>query len=64
MARRQFPLVIEPDLTMVMALDERCLACGAHSGHGDISHSAHRDTDKETFLRNYRRLAIRSNTKS
>ena len=51
LARRQFPLVIESDLTMVMALDERCLACGDQN-HG---HSGHRDTDKETFLRNYRR---------
>ena len=54
LARRQFPLVIESDLTMVMALDERCLACGDQT-HGHIGHTGHRDTDKETFLRNYRR---------
>ena len=51
LARRQFPLVIEPDLTMIMALDDSCLACGAKAGaskHKDIS-------DWNFFLRNYRR---------
>jgi hypothetical protein len=28
LSRRQLPLEIEPDLTMVMALDEFCIACG------------------------------------
>ena len=51
LARRQIPVEIEPDLTMVMALDDNCLACGDHSP----GHTGHRDTDKETFLRNYRR---------
>ena len=51
LARRQFPLVIEPELTMIMALDDSCLACGAKAGaskHKDIS-------DWNFFLRNYRR---------
>ena len=50
-ARRQFPLVIEPELIMIMALDDGCLACGARAGankHRDIS-------DWNFFLRNYRR---------
>jgi len=52
-ARRQFPLVIEPELTMIMALDDGCLACGARAGankHRDIS-------DWNFFLRNYRSLS-------
>ena len=27
LARRQLPLTIESDLTMIMALDDACLAC-------------------------------------
>ena len=54
LARRQFPLVIEPDLTMIMALDDSCLACGgSHSPSSKVS--KHRDRDAEVFLRNYRR---------
>ena len=34
LARRQFPLVIEPGLTMMMALDDSCVACGHGSTHG------------------------------
>ena len=51
LARRQFPLVIEPELTMIMALDDSCLACGARAGA-----NKHRDaSDWNFFLRNYRR---------
>ena len=54
LARRQFPLVIEPELTMIMALDDSCLACGgSHSPSSKAS--KHRDRDAEVFLRNYRR---------
>ena len=56
LARRQFPLVIEPDLTMIMALDDSCLACGgSHSSSSSPTSSKHRDRDWDVFLRNYRR---------
>ena len=53
LARRQFPLVIEPELTMIMALDDSCLACGGP--HSSSTSSKHRDRDWDVFLRNYRR---------
>ena len=56
LARRQFPLVIEPELTMIMALDDSCLACGgSHSSSSSLASSKHRDRDWDVFLRNYRR---------
>ena len=57
--------VIEPELTMVMALDDSCLACG-HPGISAAEQGAgcrwlpqkqrqERDRDWDFFLRNYRR---------
>ena len=54
LARRQFPLEIEPDLTMIMALDDSCMACGG-SHSSSLASSKHRDRDWDVFLRNYRR---------
>ena len=54
LARRQFPLEIEPDLTMIMALDDSCMACGGSHSYSQAS-SKHRDRDWDVFLRNYRR---------
>jgi len=60
LARRQFPLEIEPDLTMIMALDDSCIACGDTAGdqhkHGH-GRGKQKDVDKENFLRNYRSLS-------
>ena len=59
LARRQFPLEIEPDLTMIMALDDSCIACGDTAGdHHKHGHGRgkQKDVDKENFLRNYRRF--------
>ena len=54
LARRQFPLEIEPDLTMIMALDDSCMACGGcHSS--SLAAAKHKDRDRDVFLRNYRR---------
>jgi len=63
LARRQLPLSIEPDLTMVMALDDSCMACGVDPcgrgcgvepcGRGHGKNSGH---DWGNFLRNYRSL--------
>jgi len=52
LARRQIPLEIEPDLTMIMALEESCLACGP----GDQQHQHHEPKD-EIFHRNYKSLS-------
>ena len=54
LARRQFPLEIEPDLRMIMALDDSCRACGGCPASSQAS-SRHRDRDWDVFLRNYRR---------
>ena len=54
LARRQFPLEIEPDLTMIMALDDSCMACGGCHSSSQAS-SKHKDRDWDVFLRNYRR---------
>ena len=54
LARRQFPLEIEPDLTMIMALDDSCMACGGCHSSRPAS-SKQRDRDWDVFLRNYRR---------
>jgi len=54
LARRQLPLTIEADLTMIMALDEHCMACGV-----DPCVKANRAIDSQdwaNFLRNYRSL--------
>ena len=56
LARRQFPLEIEPDLRMIMALDDSCMACGGSSSPSSLASSRHhRDRDWDVFLRNYRR---------
>jgi hypothetical protein len=53
LSRRQLPLTIESDLTMIMALDDACLACCSNSleeleiGSNNIS----------TFLRKYEALS-------
>lgn len=47
LARRQLPLTIESDLTMIMALDDACLACS-----GGIDSRA----DKSGFLKRYESL--------
>ena len=56
LARRQLPLTIEADLTMIMALDEHCMACGV-----DPCVKANKAIDSQdwaNFLRNYRRYQI------
>jgi len=57
-ARRYMPLEIEPDLTMVMELEEFCVACG--SGSNAISNKIQSKTkisdDVEIFKRNYASL--------
>ena len=56
LARRQFPLAIEPELTMIMALDDSCLACGAREDKScKWTKQIKKDRDWEVFLRNYRR---------
>ena len=47
LARRQFPVEIEPELTMVMALDDSCVACAG----GD----KRTEPGTDVFLRNYKR---------
>ena len=54
LARRQLPLTIEQDLTMIMALDDYCMACGGMDPCGQDSQKVH-DQDCGNFLRNYRR---------
>ena len=52
-ARRQLPLNIEQDLTMIMAVDDYCMACGVDPcGRGNRHLHNH---DWCSFLRNYRR---------
>jgi len=55
LARRQLPLTIEQDLTMIMALDDYCMACGGVDLCGQDSQHLH-DQDCGNFLRNYRSL--------
>ena len=57
-SRRHFPLEIEPELKMMVALDDSCLGCGPETGedkpgHGLMSEQWSRDT--EVFLKNYKR---------
>ena len=56
LARRQLPLTIEQDLTMIMALDDYCMACGVDPC-GQGSRHLH-DQDWGNFLRNYRRYEL------
>jgi len=52
-ARRYMPLEIEPDVTMVMALDEFCLACGSGSQANNKMKSKCKLSDEvEIFKRN------------
>ena len=55
LARRQVPLTIEPDLTMIMALDESCLACGSGGGHATSSNvkGTNYTSERDSFLRKY-----------
>jgi len=55
LARRQLPLNIEQDLTMIMALDDYCMACGGMDPCSQESQRVH-DQDCGNFLRNYRSL--------
>jgi len=53
-ASRQLPLNVEPDLTMIMAVDDYCMACGIDPcGRGKRYLHNH---DWCNFLRNYRSL--------
>ena len=59
-SRRHFPLEIEPELKMMVALDDRCLGCGPDTpdkpGEKTTSNQYSRDT--EVFLKNYKRWDI------
>lgn len=59
-SRRHFPLEIEPELKMMVALDDSCLGCGPETadkqGQEQKSQKWNRDTD--LFLKNYRRCDI------
>jgi len=54
LARRQLPLSIEQDLTMIMALDDYCMACGADPCCQNNKHLNNQDWT--SFLRNYKSL--------
>ena len=56
LARRQLPLTIEQDLTMIMALDDYCMACGGDPCRQGGGHRG--DQDRGNFLRNYRRCGV------
>jgi len=61
LARRQLPLTIEQDLTMIMALDDYCMACGVDP----CCNNPHvHDQDWANFLRNYRSLGKDETTAS
>ncbi len=63
LARRQLPLTIEQDLTMIMALDDACLACGTfpetNSGSSSKKSNANSSNagDRSAFLRKYEALS-------
>merc|ERR1711899_264970 len=57
LARRQLPLTIENDLTMIMALDDACLACSSSTLYDvDDKTSNEINTSMQTFLRKYQAL--------
>ena len=57
LARRQLPLTIEQDLTMIMALDDACLACNSLTLYdADSKLSNEINTSMQTFLRKYEAL--------
>lgn len=56
LARRQLPLTIEQDLTMIMALDDACLACSS-STLLEISDQEEINVNMATFLRKYEALS-------
>jgi len=57
MSRRQLPLTIENDLTMIMALDDACLACSSSTLYEvDDKTSNEINTSMQTFLRKYQAL--------
>ena len=57
MARRQLPLTIEQDLTMIMALDDACLACCSLTLY-DVEEKTSNEIQfaMQTFLRKYEAL--------
>ena len=59
LSRRQIPLVIDDTLTMVMELDDNCVACGQEdnisSGSKGGSKNRNKDPDWEAFLKTYKR---------
>ena len=57
LARRQLPITIEKDLTMIMALDDACLACCSSTLH-DMDDKASNEivSSVQTFLRRYNAL--------
>jgi len=57
LARRQLPLTIEQDLTMIMALDDACLACCSSTLY-DVEDKTVNDINSsiQTFLRKYEAL--------
>ena len=56
LSRRQMPITIEPDLVMIMALDDYCMACGDDPCDKEDEHDDNKDC--EMFLKNYRRYSI------
>merc|ERR1711881_533690 len=57
LARRQLPLTIEQDLTMIMALDDACLACCSSSLYDvDQKTTNEINSSMQTFLRKYEAL--------
>ena len=57
LARRQLPLTIEQDLTMIMALDDACLAC-CSSTLLDVDEKTSNEINSNmaTFTRKYQAL--------
>ena len=57
LARRQLPLTIEQDLTMIMALDDACLACCSSTLFDvDEKTSNEINSNMATFTRKYQAL--------
>jgi len=56
LARRQVPLMLEPGLTMIMAMDESCLACGGSGGQTPLNNGDRTTTDRAEFLRKLKKL--------
>ena len=57
LARRHFPIEVEPNLKMIMAVDDSCLGCSSgvmeeKSLNKDTNQTA---DDTKTFLKNYNR---------